>query len=456
MRNWQRLFGLLPPAVMLATLGMADVSLGAAIPQVKAGENHTVMLRANGAIWTCGDNFLGQLGDGTTTARDVPTRLGTATDWVDISAGLYHTMALKADGSLWAWGDNTYGQLGIGTADLVQLTPVQVGTDKNWKSVSAGDYHTVAMKTDGTLWAWGDSADGTLGTGETYSGIIVPTPTQIGAETNWVAAATGNDHTMAVKADGTLWGWGSNQVGQLGDETNLEGRAPIKIGADTDWAAVTNRGSQTVARKKNGTLFTWGLNADGQLGDGTSINKDLPTKVNDDANWTAISSGKNHSVALKDDGTLLAWGDNEDGQCGDGKVELKIATPKPIGTTKDFVALDAGELHTVVMKKNGTIWAMGDNTLGQLCNGTNAASLTPSPGISPNSGDMDVNGDVALADALRALRVTVGLSTPVATEVIAGDVGPLTADNVPAPDGAVTINDAVVILRKVVGLVTSF
>src|SRR5690242_4572338 len=110
MKNWQRLLGFMPPAVILAALGMADVSLGAT-PQVKAGENHTVMLRSNGTLWTCGDNFRGQLGDGTTTAKNVATRIGTATDWMTISAGQHHTMAIKADGSLWAWGDNTYGQL---------------------------------------------------------------------------------------------------------------------------------------------------------------------------------------------------------------------------------------------------------------------------------------------------------------------------------------------------------
>jgi alpha-tubulin suppressor-like RCC1 family protein len=453
MKNWQRLFGLMPPAVLLAALGTADVSLGATTPQVKAGESHTVMLRSNGTLWTCGDNFLGQLGDGTTTASNVPIRIGTATDWVAISAGQFHTLAIKADGSLWAWGDNTYGQLGIGTTDLVHPLPVQVGAETNWDKISAGDYHTVAMKKDGTIWAWGDSADGTLGTGETYSGIIVPTPTQIGTD-KWKAIATGRGHTMAVRADGVLFGFGANGVGQLGDQTNLEGRNPIQIGVDTDWADVTVRGDQTVARKTNNKLFTWGENADGQLGDGTLANKDLPTKV-DDAAWAAIASGNGHTVALKDDGSLWAWGDNAEGQCGGGDAEVGKSRVRPlqISTAKDFVAIDAGEAHTVAMKANGTIWAIGDNTLGQLCNGTNTAKTSPTPGISPTSGDIDLDGDVTVTDAVRALRVGIGLATSSPADVISGDVGPLVGGT-PTPDGVVTLGDAVVILRKVVKLVS--
>jgi alpha-tubulin suppressor-like RCC1 family protein len=315
------------------------------------------------------------------------------------------------------------------------------------------------MKADGTIWAWGDSADGTLGTGETYSGIIVPTPSQVGID-KWKAIATGQGHTMAVRADGALFGFGANGVGQLGDGSNLEGRNPIQIGADTDWAEVTVRGNQTVARKTNNKLFAWGHNADGQLGVaadpiGTPSNKDIPTPVDDNA-WKAIASGDNHSVALKDDGSLWAWGDNAEGQCGGGDAEVGKNRNRPlqISIAKDFVAIDAGEAHTVAMKANGTIFAVGDNTLGQLCNGTNTAKAAPSPGISPTSGDIDLDGDVTITDAVRALRVGIGLATPSPADVISGDVGPLAAGNVPAPDGVVTIGDAVVILRKVVGIVS--
>lgn len=445
MRTWSRILGV--TAFCYAVAGSGAVQ--AATVQVRAGENHTVMLRANGTIWTCGDNLLGQLGDGTQTARNVATRVGTATDWMTLAAGEHHTLALKSDGSLWAWGDNTYGQLGNNQATLVQTLPTQVGSDKDWKTVAAGDYHSLALKTNGTLWAWGDSADGTLGTGETYSGIILATPTQVGADTDWVAVAAGPDHTVALKANGTLWGWGSNQVGQLGDQTNLEGRAPIRIGADTDWADVAARGDQTLAIKKDGRLFAWGLNADGQLGDGTSVNKDLPTLVNADVNWSKVATGKGHTVALKKDGTLWTWGNNAEGQLGGGVTR---SVPQQVGAATNWALIDAGEVHSVAMKTSTTILAFGDNTLGQLCNGTNTANLAPAPAVTPISGDMDLDGDVGIADALRALRVAIGLSTAVASEVLAGDVGPLAANGLPAPDGSVTIADAIVILRKITGL----
>lgn len=449
MKSWSRTLGVI--SIMIAAAG--STAAWAATPQVKAGENHTVILRTNGSLWTCGNNFLGQLGNGATTPIDqpgstAPVRVGTATDWVEVSGGMYHTVARKADGTLWAWGDNTFGQLGLGTAVSVQTTPAQVGTDTNWKTAIAGDYHTVAMKTDGTLWSWGDSADGTLGTGETYSGIILATPTQIGTATDWVAVTTGHSHTMAVKADGTLWGWGSNGSGQLGDQTNLEGRAPIRIGADTDWASVVTRGEQTAARKKDGKLFTWGSNFDGQLGDGTFINKDLPTKVNDDANWATFASGNTHSVALKNDGTLWTWGDNTKGQCGDGKAEQRITTPKQIGTAKDFIAVEAGEVHTVVMKADGIIFSIGDNTLGQLCNGTTTANAVPGASITPVSGDLDANGDVNVVDAIQALKAVAGVRTPSATELI---TAPLASST-----GVFSITDALLILKKAVDLPVDF
>lgn len=456
MRTWGRILGVTAFCYAVAGAGAAR----AATPLIKVGENHTVMLRSNGTIWTCGDNLLGQLGDGTTTARNVPVQVGTATDWMALAAGEHHTLALKTDGSLWAWGDNTYGQLGTNQATLVQTLPTQVGTDKNWKTVAAGDYHSLALKTDGTIWAWGDSADGTLGTGETYSGIIVAVPTQVGADTDWVAVFAGPDHTVALKADGTLWGWGANGVGQLGDRTNLEGRDPVRIGTDSDWASITARGDQTLAIKKDGRLFAWGLNADGQLGLPTAVdpatglisaNRDFPTQVNADVDWSIVAAGKGHTVALKKDGTLWSWGNNADGQLGGGVTRN---VPQQVGAATNWALIDAGEAHSVAMKTNSTVWEMGDNTFGQLCNGTNTANLAPAPGVTPTSGDMDLDGDVGIADALRALRVAIGLSSAVSTEVLAGDVGPLAANGLPNPDGAVTIADAIVILRKITGIVS--
>lgn len=465
MKNRRMASGFIPAAVMFAALGMADVSLGAATPLLKAGENHTVMLRSNGTIWACGDNLLGQLGDGTTTARNAPVQVGTATDWVMVAGGMHHTVAIKANGALFAWGDNTFGQLGNNQATLVQLTPVQIGTDTDWKAVAAGDYHTLALKLNGTatdcslgcrLFAWGDSADGTLGTGETYSGIIVPVPTQVGTDTDWVAVAAGPDHTMALKANGTLWGWGSNGSGQQGDRTNLEVRAPLQVGIESDWAAVTVRGDQTLARKRDGRLFAFGLNLDGQLGDGTFVSKDFPTLVNAELDWRDIATGHRHTVALKNDGRLFSWGNNLDGQLGDGLAGASRNTPRQVGNATHWVAIDAGEKHTLAMTDEGTIWSMGDNSFGQLCDGSNAAKAAPTPDISPLSGDIDQDGSVNIADALKTLRIVVGLAAPGPFDTISGDVGPLRADNLPAADGAISISDAVVILRKVVGLVTGF
>lgn len=449
---------LLPATLALSAAG--NTAWGAT-PRIIAGENQTVMIRSSGTIWACGDNSLGQLGDGTTTARNVPVQVGTAADWVEIAAGMHHTVAIKADGTLWGWGDNTLGQLGNDQATLVQTTPAQIGTDTNWKSVAAGDYHTLAIKTDGTLWAWGDSEDGVLGTGETYSGIILRTPVQVGTDTNWRAVAAAAEHSLALKTDGTLWGWGSNGSTQLGDRTNLEARAPIRIGTDTDWVSVDARRKHTVAIKSSGALFAFGLNDSGQLGLANPVvdplvptyrtdNREVPVQVDSDLRWSVVAAGDGHTVALKTDGTLWAWGNNADGELGDGTTAI-ATTPKRVGNAINWVSVDAGESHTVAMNSQGLVWGMGDNSFGQLCNGTNTARLTTAPGISPTSGDIDQDGTVALPDALRALRITIGLVAPGAADRVSGDVGPLLG-GVPAPDGNLTISDSLVILRKVVGL----
>jgi len=186
-------------------------------------------------LWAWGDGFWGQLGDGTNSwSNNTPTQIGNATNWVYVSAGSRHTVAIRRDGTLWAWGHNSFGQLGDGTtAD--RNTPVQVGEFTNWVSVSAGTNHTMAIREGGTLWAWGQNGSGELGDG---TGINRSSPGQIGNESNWASVfassgdpifSWGNGHTLAIRTDGTLWVWGSNDSGQLGDGTMTNRLYPFRI-----------------------------------------------------------------------------------------------------------------------------------------------------------------------------------------------------------------------------------
>ena len=322
--------------------------------------------------WTWGDNYSGQLGDGTTTARSTPGQVGTDTRWASISAGQYHTVAVKTDGALWAWGWNGDGQLGDGTT-TERDAPVQVGTDTHWAHVAAGCYHTVAVKTDGTLWAWGYNGNGQLGDGTTTSRS---TPVQVGTDTHWAQVSAGLGHTVAVKTDGTLWTWGNNADGELGDGTTTDRSTPVQVGVDTHWAQVVAGPYHTVAVKTDGTLWAWGYNGDGELGDGTTTTRLAPVQVGVDTHWASVAVGWFHTVAVKSDGTLWAWGYNETGQLGDGTTIDRLS-PVQVGTDTHWAQVSAGADHTAAIKTDGTLWAWGYNGDGQLGDGTTTTRLSP-------------------------------------------------------------------------------
>lgn len=221
-----------------------------------------------------------------------PRPIGSDHDWINITVGGSHFVAIKQDRSLWAWGDNQFGQLGDGTRDP-RSEPIRIGTDVGWLGIVAGGdddpsepSHTVAVKLDGTLWTWGGNRYGQLGHGTTLDSLA---PTQVGSETNWGRIAVGSQHTLALKADGTLWAWGRNHSGQLGDGTTEDRQVPTQIGTDRDWAFIagggTSASSFSMALKTDGSLWTWGANENGQLGDGTTTPRLSPVRVGTDTHW---------------------------------------------------------------------------------------------------------------------------------------------------------------------------
>ncbi len=339
----------------------ASATPSATWASVSAGFSHRAAINTDGTLCAWGDNSYGQLGDGTTTSRSSPTQIGADINWASVSAGGSNTVAIKTDGSLWAWGSNTYGRLGDGTT-TDRHSPTQIGADTNWASVSTGHTHTVAIKTDNTLWAWGNNTYGMLGDGTTTDRH---SPTQIGADTNWASvSAAGFYHTVAIKTDGTLWAWGNNGSGQLGDGTATDRSSPTQIGADTSWASVSAGNSPavsyTVAIKTDGTLWAWGNNGSGQLGDGTTTDRHSPTQVGADTNWASVAAGGSHTVAIKTDGLLWAWGDNGYGQLGDGTTTSR-SSPTQIGADTNWASVAAGTDYTVAIKTDGSLWAWGYN-----------------------------------------------------------------------------------------------
>lgn len=301
--------------------------------------------------------------------------------WKQISAGNSFTMAIKNDGTLWGWGFNSSGQLGNGNATM-SFSPIQIGTESNWKSVSTGDAHTIALKNDGSLWGWGFNSFGEAGSSNGTSGdggsTAISTPTRIGSANNWESISTGNFHSVAIKSDGTLWAWGNNHYGQLGNNTTVakEYNTPVQIGTDTNWSKVSAANAHNIALKADGSLWAWGNNVFNQLGDGTDTERLTPVQIGSATNWQSISAGFNHNLAIKSDGTLWAWGTNTNRQLGDGTNKTK-ADPTQIGTLTDWQTVDAGTYYSSAIKNDGTLWMWGINSWGQLGNGNKITQATP-------------------------------------------------------------------------------
>ena len=424
---------------------------------ISAGEGFSLALKSDGTVWAWGFNAYKQLGDGTATDRPSPVPVSGLNDVIAIDSGYYHGVALKLDGTVWVWGANYYGVFGTNSIPSNSSTPIPSGTIANVSAIAAGDYHMLALKGDGSVWAWGLNGNGQLGDNTTtYSRGVAGAVVLTG---QYKSIAAGVNNSAALRTDGTLYTWGQNNYGQIGNGTIVDPvRLPTAVAGLSSVTAIAT-GQHTLAANPQGQLFSWGYNLTGQLGQGSKTNQSTPsilqsftqvgqlglpvlapeggsylnaptvtvrspdisatlrytidgTEPNGGSPVIAsgstlvtvsgflkvkafrpgspasetktavyqiseqVSVGKNHTLALKKDGTVWAWGRNDYGQLGQGSLG-EFWYPAKVESLSTVKAVSAGADYSLALKSDGTVWAWGSNDYGQLGQGNTAQRQSP-------------------------------------------------------------------------------
>ena len=291
-----------------AAAGIALSTAGLFIEQTPA-------FAAGSNVYAWGDNADGQLGNGTTTAH---TTHGASvlSNVVDLDGGREHVVALDSSGAVWCWGHNQYGQIGDGTKTN-RLVPTRVTFTGNpvITAIGTGHYHSMALDADGSVWCWGFNKWGILGDGTTTNRSR---PVKVSGLTNAIAIAGARDHSLALRADGTVVAWGDNEFGNLGNGNTTSHPTPVVVTGLAGITAIAGGRDHSLAIGAGGAVWAWGWNQYGQIGDGSKTNKTTAVKAATLTGATAITAGANHSVALRNDGKVWVWGQNSYGQLGDG------------------------------------------------------------------------------------------------------------------------------------------
>jgi alpha-tubulin suppressor-like RCC1 family protein len=379
----------------LTLLGLLNNTTAQCLSTIDSGNYFILGRKSNGTIWGVGSNMaFGQLGDGTETDHYTVTQLSPDTSWQQIRCGDYYAFAIKNNGTLWGTGNNNHGQLGIGSTISYMNTFTQVGTATNWKQIATGNSFVIALKTDGTMWGWGQNNGYQMGNASCCSDRR--SPAQIGTATDWKMVEASDTGTgIAIKTNGTIWGWGSNSSGIIGNSLVSSRQFPTQLNPDTDWATMSVGVGHILALKTNGTLWSWGGGGYGENGDmlPPTYFRDSPVQIGTDT-WSFIATGYRSSYGIKPDGTLWAWGLNDKGQLGDGTTVNRMQ-PVQIGTDTDWASVAGGLQHAVGLKTNGALWTWGLNYYGQLGNGTTTDSLNrllvTVPGCSLNTTSFEQN-----------------------------------------------------------------
>lgn len=349
--------------------------------RVASGAFHTLAIRNDGTLWAWGRNNLGQLGNGTRTDSPNPVQIGTGTTWVSVAAGENFSLALRSDNVLFAWGDRTYGQVGDNVFSSSSPVTAPKALSGTWAAAKAGATHAVALKTDGTLWCWGNNAAGQLGNADALNNNRASPVQEYTQFRDWTAVSAGSSHSAGLRTDGSHWAWGSNEYGTLGNPYYPTLNYPVQESFYSPYWTQTDAGhDHALGMNTLGDIFVWGRNQQGQLGTATTApTQGYPLMLG--SGFVSTSAGHWHNAAIKKDGSLWSWGWNSQGQLGANLPAgtSSAALVQESTRSADWLEVFPGKEQTLAMRTDGSLWAWGKNTYGQLGTGSASSNAVLAP-----------------------------------------------------------------------------
>ena len=319
------------------------------------------------SLYSVGDNLYGQLGTGDRVDASSPVQVGSA-EWLQVYTNGAHSFGVKTDNTLYSWGRDYNGNGGLNTNEVARSSPTQVGALTNWLQVKTNGFTAYAIKTDGTLWAWGSNNVGQVGDS---SRVNKSSPVQIGSDTDWVdvqpSGGFGNGTAIAIKSDGTIWTWGENGVGQLGiGLTGATDRSsPVQVGSETYWTAIAGSGGSQnatnfcMALTSSGEVYAWGEGSSKQLGTDSTADLSSPVQIASLSNVTKIACGTLNGYAITANNELFAWGEASAGAVGNNTSGVDVGVPTQIGALTSWREISGTQDQAAAIRTDGTLWTWG-------------------------------------------------------------------------------------------------
>ncbi|MFT9850458.1 RCC1 domain-containing protein [Aneurinibacillus sp. REN35] len=350
------------------------------IETIVNGKTHFLALKKDGTVWAWGENKSGELGNGTTDPQNSPVQIKGIENIKTIIAandadGKGYSIALEENGTVWTWGSNQYGQLGIGDWNgTAVMKPVQVQNLRDVESITSGVGNVFAVKSDGKVYAWGDNRFSQLGDDSTQTRYL---PIQIDKVKEIDSIVAGKNHTLAYQKNGNVYAWGNNEFGQLGNGTSSSSDIPVQVNELSGVKKIIVINNSNFALKNDGTVWAWGQNEKEQLGDGTKMSRFIPFKINNLSHIQDITIDEKSGLALDEEGKVWTWGLGQQGSSTERPNNIIGSTPVQVNNLTNIKSIYAKSESYFAIGIDGSISTWGENSYGQLGDGTNKARTVP-------------------------------------------------------------------------------